>query len=198
MENITDDQNLNALLEQSAAMHKHLCPRQVLGVRMGLYAAQSFEFPLPQADKRLIVFVEADGCFSDGVSVATGCTMGHRTMRLIDHGKVAATFVDSKTGKAVRIHPAPESRQLAAAALTEAKSRWHAQLGGYQLLTYEQLFVRREVTMNLDVAAIVGKAKERKNCAICQEEILNQREVVRDGQLLCQACAGERYWTEIK
>jgi formylmethanofuran dehydrogenase subunit E len=124
--------------------------------------------------------------------------MGHRTMRLIDHGKVAATFVDSKTGKAVRIHPAPESRQLAAAALTEAKSRWHAQLGGYQLLTYEQLFVRREVTMNLDVAAIVGKAKERKNCAICQEEILNQREVVRDGQLLCQACAGERYWTEIK
>jgi formylmethanofuran dehydrogenase subunit E len=29
---------LKELLDQTAAMHRHLCPRQVLGVRMGLYA----------------------------------------------------------------------------------------------------------------------------------------------------------------
>ena len=51
---------------------------------------------LPQTDKRLYTFVETDGCFADGVMVATGCSLGHRTLRLIDYGKVAATFVDTR------------------------------------------------------------------------------------------------------
>jgi formylmethanofuran dehydrogenase subunit E len=86
---------LNQLLDRSAELHNHLCPRQVLGVRIGMYAGELLGLELPQTDKRLYTFVETDGCFADGVSVAAGCWLGRRTMRLMDYGKVAAVFVDT-------------------------------------------------------------------------------------------------------
>ncbi len=95
--------DLAVLLERAAAWHDHLCPRQVLGVRMGVYAAELLALDLPQRDKRLLTFVETDGCFANGVAVATGCWLGRRTLRLVDYGKVAATFVDPHTERAIRI-----------------------------------------------------------------------------------------------
>lgn len=79
-----------AALARLAGRHRHLCPRQVLGVRMGLYAAERLGLPVPQDDKRLVAFVETDGCFADGVGAATGCWLGRRTMRLLDYGKAPA------------------------------------------------------------------------------------------------------------
>ncbi|HSB89587.1 MAG TPA: formylmethanofuran dehydrogenase subunit E family protein, partial [Anaerolineales bacterium] len=97
-------------LQQSAAVHRHLCPRQVLGVRMGMFAGRWLGLDLPGSDKRLFVFMETDGCASDGVAVATGAWVGRRTMRIMDFGEVAATFVDTVSGHAVRIHPHADSR----------------------------------------------------------------------------------------
>ena len=94
-------------------MHHHLCPRQVLGVRMGLWAGQVLGFDVPQAGKRLLTIVETDGCAVDGIAVATNCWVGRRTMRIKDYGKVAATFVDTLAGQAVRIVPRAQARELA-------------------------------------------------------------------------------------
>ncbi len=188
------DSRLNEMLEQTEAMHKHLCPRQVLGVRMGLLASELLGIEMPQKDKRVLAFVESDGCFADGLSAATGCTLGHRTMRLFDYGKVAATLVDTKTGRAVRIAPRADSRKRAAEAVPEAANRWKGQLEAYKSIPSELLLEAREVAVNLDVAALVGKAGVRVNCARCQEEILNQREVAHEGETLCQSCAGDSYW----
>ena len=194
MDSTIANPKLGEMLAQTAAMHKHLCPRQVLGVRMGLYAAEVLSLDAPQKDKRIIAFVESDGCFADGVSAATGCTLGHRTMRLVDYGKVAATFVDSKTGRAVRLAPKAGVRKLAAEVAPDASNRWKGQLDAYQKIANEDLLEVREVEMNLDVQAIVGKPGNRVNCAKCGEEILNQREVLRDGEMLCLSCAGDSYW----
>lgn len=84
-------------------MNKHLCPRQVRGVRIGLCAEELLRLELPRHDKLLYAFVETDGCFVDGVTVATGCSTGHRTLCLMDYGKVAVSFVDMQTGNAFRI-----------------------------------------------------------------------------------------------
>ena len=92
---------LEALFAASAAQHRHLCPRQVLGVRMGVLAGGVLGLILPQQDKRLITLIETDGCFADGISSATGCCIGHRTLRVMDYGKVAATFVDARANRAV-------------------------------------------------------------------------------------------------
>src|SRR5512142_1649492 len=98
---------LASLLEESASLHHHLCPRQVLGVRMGMLAGEILGLDLPQKDKRLLAIAETDGCAVDGISVSTGCWVGRRTLRIEDYGKVAATCVDTATGRAVRIWPQP-------------------------------------------------------------------------------------------
>ncbi|HSB89503.1 MAG TPA: FmdE family protein [Anaerolineales bacterium] len=181
-------------LQQSAAVHRHLCPRQVLGVRMGMFAGRWLGLDLPGSDKRLIVFMETDGCASDGVAVATGAWVGRRTMRIMDFGKVAATFVDTVSGHAVRIHPHADSRARAVAAAPEAPDRWHAQLLGYQRLPDDQLLVAEPVALTVDLAALISRPGVRSACSICGEEILNQRQVVRDGEAVCRACAGEAYY----
>jgi formylmethanofuran dehydrogenase subunit E len=182
---------LAGLLEQSAELHKHLCPRQVLGARMGVYAGELLGLELPQTSKRLYTFVETDGCFADGVSVATGCWLGRRTMRLVDYGKAAATFVDTKTERAVRIWPNPDARALAAQYAPGAKSRWHAYLAAYQVMPLAELLLARPVELAIDLKALISRPGVRVQCDVCGEEIINQREVVRGATTLCQACAGE-------
>lgn len=99
--------DLSPLLHRSASLQGHLCPWQVLAVRMGLYGADLLGLSVPRADRRLVALVELDGCFADGILAATGCSVGQRTLRLIDHGKLAATFVDAETGRAMRVTPQP-------------------------------------------------------------------------------------------
>lgn len=183
------------LLNQTAALHNHLCPRQVLGVRMGMYIADLLSLELPQTKKRLYTFIETDGCFADGISVATGCWLGHRTLRLMDYGKVAATFVDSETERGVRIWPHPQARERANSLFSDAKSRWHAQLEAYQVMSHTELFCFREVGLNFSLSDLISRPGIRFNCAVCGEEILNEREVLLDGQTVCRSCAGECYWT---
>lgn len=188
---------LRAVLEQSAAMHRHLCPRQVLGARMGMYAGELLGLALPRTDKRLFTFVETDGCFADGVSAATGCWLGRRTLRLVDLGKVAATFVDTRAGRAIRIHPHPEARALARSYAPHARSRWHAYLEAYQIMPIAELLVARSVALTLDLAALIGRNGIRARCEQCGEEVVNQREVLREGRVLCPDCAGAgAYWSE--
>ncbi len=187
-------EKLDRLLQASAALHQHLCPRQVLGVRMGLAAGEALSLEVPRQDKRLLVFVETDGCAADGVSAATGCWIGRRTLRIMDFGKVAATFVDSETATAVRIHPHPDSRLRALALVPDAKSRWHAMRDGYQRLPVEQLLILQPVELRLDLEALISRAGIRANCDRCGEEIINEREVLRAGQTLCRGCAGAAYY----
>ncbi len=186
---------LESLLQQTASLHRHLCPRQVLGVRLGLYAAQLYPEALPQTNKRMLAMVETDGCFADGVSIATGCSMGHRTMRLADDGKIAVTFIDTRECRATRIYALPNLRARALASAPSAANRWRAYLEVYQQLSADEMFGQTEVRLNFDVAAVIGKPGLRTVCGRCGEEILNQRERVQQGQTLCRSCAGESYWT---
>jgi formylmethanofuran dehydrogenase subunit E len=102
---------LETILEISSRNHSHLCPRQILGARIGLAGMSALSFREPPNGKRLLVILETDGCFADGVSAATNCTVGHRTLRIDDYGKAAATFVDTKTGYAVRVAPVLDIRE---------------------------------------------------------------------------------------
>lgn len=96
---------LDDLLTLSATQHHKLCPRQVLGVRIGLLAGHLLEMPLPQPEKRLLAIAETDGCFVDGISAATGCYVGRRTLRIEDYGKTSVTFINTLTEQAFRIVP---------------------------------------------------------------------------------------------
>ncbi|MCB8983331.1 MAG: TraR/DksA C4-type zinc finger protein [Ardenticatenaceae bacterium] len=186
--------DLQEILDLSSSWHRHLCPRQVLGARMGLAGAAALGLAVPQRDKRLMAIVETDGCFASGVEAATGCSMRHRTMRLEDYGKIAVTFVDVKTGTAVRLAPQPDVREKALAFAPEEKKHYFAQLVGYQRMPDAELLTIRPVRLRMPVEKIVSRPVVRVNCAICGEEIINEREVVRDGQIFCQGCAHSAYY----
>lgn len=181
-------------LAASAALHQHLCPRQVLGVRMGLLAGRPLDVDVPRTDKRLLTIVETDGCAADGVAVATGCWVGRRTLRVEDYGKVAATVVDTVTGRAVRVIPARESRSRALGFAPDARGRWEAQLLGYQRMPDELLLVWTEVELVQPLELILSSPAARSSCTRYGEEILNEREVMTSGLPLCRACAGSAYY----
>lgn len=185
---------LDELLAASAALHQHLCPRQVLGVRMGLLAGRLLEVEVPRTDKRLLAIVETDGCAADGVAVATGCWVGRRTLRVEDYGKVAATVVDTSTGRAVRVLPSRASRLLAASYAPDVADRWQAQVAGYQRMPDELLLTWQEVELVQPLAAILSTPGARRTCAWCGEEIINEREVAVDGAYVCRPCAGAHYY----
>ncbi len=190
-------QSLAALLEASAALHRHLCPRQVLGIRMGMWAAELLALPLPQTDKRVLAIVESDGCFSTGVSVAMNCWVGRRTLRVEDFGKAALTAIDTVNGCAWRIAPHPHARSQAALYAPEATSRWESMLLGYQRMPTSELLTAQPVRLNTPVADLISIPGHRVTCAVCGEEVLNEREMLCDGRVLCRACAGAAYYTVI-
>jgi formylmethanofuran dehydrogenase subunit E len=186
--------NLQLLLDKSSRDHSHLCPRQILGVRLGLAGMTVLGFDTPTDKKQLLIITETDGCFADGLSAATHCTVGHRTLRVEDYGKVAAVFVDVKTGRAVRVAPVLDIRQRACAYTSDEPRHYFAQMQAYQIMPDEEMFTVTEVKLATSIEAIISRPGMRVNCDVCGEEIMNEREVHQNGMTLCQPCAHGGYY----
>jgi formylmethanofuran dehydrogenase subunit E len=185
---------LTDLLEESASRHSRLCPRQVLGIRMGLAGLAALGIAAPVTQKVALVIVETDGCFADGIEVSTGTSPGHRTLRIVDLGKVAATFTDLKTGKSIRLAPAPGVRERARLYAPAGELPYTAQLKGYQVMPETELFAFRNVRLHPSLETIVSQPDFRARCCLCDEEIINQREVVIEGRIYCQTCSRGSYY----
>ena len=186
--------DIQTLLEKSSRNHSHLCPRQILGVRLGLAGLQALGFAGPPAGKRLLVITETDGCFVDGLSAATACAVGHRTLRVEDYGKTAAVFVDTLTGQCVRVAPLPDIRLQALDYAPDESDRYAAQLRAYQTSPDEQMFACVPVILNTSIAAIISQPGMRVICVQCGEEIMNEREIDQNGRVLCRSCAQGGYY----
>jgi len=189
---------LHELLKQSSARHDHLCPRQVLGVRMGLAGLAAIGLEAPMPHKAALVILETDGCFADGLEVASGAVVGHRTLRLVDQGKIAATFANVESGQTVRLAPSLDVRQRALKYAPEIKKKYYAQLKGYQIMPETELFTFQEVTLDPALRMIISRPGLRAKCANCGEEIINERQVCVEGKVLCRTCAGERYYKSLE
>lgn len=185
---------ISDLLQQSSSRHDHLCPRQVLGVRIGLAGLAALELDSPVDKSTALIIIESDGCFADGIEVSTGATIGHRTLRVNDFGKMAATFADVKTGRVIRISPELNVRERALLYAPDEPRHYFAQLQGYQVMPDTELLRIQEVALNPTLEELISKPLVRVNCDYCEEEIINEREVIRDGIKLCRTCANEGYY----
>ena len=143
--------------------------------------------------KRLVTYVEIDRCVTDAVALVANCRLGKRALKFRDWGKVAATFVDLKTGRAVRI-AAKESSKLAAREMFPELEKEAGQQKAYAQLSDEILFDKKWVKVAVEPEDLPGFKGPRVLCAECGEGINFKREIVRDGRTLCRACAGERYY----
>jgi formylmethanofuran dehydrogenase subunit E len=187
---------LDDYLREAEVAHGHLCAGQVLGVRLAMVGLEKLGIDDPRGKdrKRLVTFVEIDRCATDAIAVVTGCRLGKRALKFRDWGKMAATFVDTNTGKAIRIAAKESSKALARTMHPEIESKNQQQMLAYREMPEDDLFTKQWVRVELPAEEFPGYKGERIVCAECGEGINFRREVLRDGRVLCRACAGERYY----
>ena len=187
--------DLNTLLGHAAAVHGHLCPGQVLGVRMAMAGCRELGIDEPRGSKRLLVYVEIDRCAADAIGSVTGCRLGKRTMKHVDYGKLAATFYDTVTGRAVRVAAREEARARAPLYAPQVNGDRHAiQTAAYQVMPEAELMTIHEVRLHVPEEDLPGPPLGRLRCDRCGEGINDRREVRNNGHVLCRACAGEAYY----
>jgi formylmethanofuran dehydrogenase subunit E len=191
---------LDEYLREAEVAHGHLCAGQVLGVRLALLGLRKLEIADPRgADrKRLVTFVEIDRCATDAVSLVTGCRLGKRALKFRDWGKMAATFVDVESGRAVRVSAKESAKARARALHPELEDKNRQQMLAYREMPDEELFDFQPVRVSLPPEEFPGYKAGRVVCAACGEGINFRREVERDGKILCRGCAGERYYESLE
>ena len=196
---MANNEQLEKHLAVAAQAHGHICAGQVLGVRLAMLGLQmlGIEDPHKRDRKRLVTFVEIDRCATDAVVVVTGCRLGKRALKFRDWGKMAATFIEVSTGKAVRVAAKESSKALARQMHPELEDKNQQQMLAYREITDDDLFTTQWVKVELPPEEFPGYKGERVVCEACGEGINFRREVRIGEKVLCRACAGERYYERI-
>jgi formylmethanofuran dehydrogenase subunit E len=191
-------ESLDELLRQAEIAHGHLCAGQVLGVRMAMLGCRRLDIAEPRGRdrKRLVTYIEIDRCATDAIGVATGCRLGKRALKFRDWGKMAATFVDLGTGRAIRIVALDSSKQRARELYPNIADKNQQQMKAYREMDDEELFGEQWVEVAVGPKEMPGYKGERVACDACGEGINYDRFVVRDDETLCLACAHpeQRYY----
>lgn len=193
------DRSFESLLQESVRVHGHLCPGQVLGVRMSMHGLSliGIEDPRGKDRKSIIVFVEIDRCATDAIQSVTGCSLGHRTMKFVDLGKMAATFVNLKTGKSVRIIAREDARDKAKDLFPGIENKYTAQLEAYKVMSDEELFDVMDVHVDIRPEDMPGRPLKRVCCDSCGEYVQDMRDIVSDGRVLCKSCSEKCYYSVV-
>lgn len=190
-------ESFDELLEISTKIHGHICAGQVIGVRMSMIGLEAIGIKDPKGfdRKKLYVLVEIDRCATDAIQSVTGCSLGKRSMRWVDYGIMAATFVNLDTGKAVRIVAREESRELSKKYCPEIENKYARQLDAYRIMPQDELFTVEEVEVAIPKEDMPGRPLKRIQCQSCGDWVQDCRDVEQDGKLLCRGCALGKYYT---
>lgn len=188
---------LNEYLQQAAIAHGHLCAGQVLGVRLAMLGLRELAITDPIAErKRIVTYVEIDRCMTDAIGLVANCRLGKRALKFRDWGKVAATFVDLQTGRAIRIAAKESSKEIARNMFPDM-TKDAGQQKAYAELSEDVLFDKKWVKVEVKAEDLPGYKGPRVVCAECGEGINFAREVLQDGRTLCRACAGQTYYSQL-
>jgi formylmethanofuran dehydrogenase subunit E len=184
-------ESFEELLAMAETAHGHLCAGQILGVRMATLGCRrlGIEEPRGRDRKRLVTFVEIDRCATDAIGVVTGCRLGKRALKFRDWGKMAATFIDLPSNRAIRIAARESSKELARALHPEIDNKNQQQMLAYREMSDADLFTEEWVRVTLPPKEFPGYKGDRLACAHCGEGINYDRYIEQDGQRLCLACA---------
>ena len=190
-------QDFETLLKGSAVAHGHLCPGQVVGVRMAMLGCRLIGLDDPRArdqSKKIIVYVEMDRCTSDAVAHVTGVKLGRRSLKFMDYGIMAATFVNLETGEAYRILSTEEARDLVSVYAPEISEKSMQQLEAYLRMPDSVLFRVQRVQVPMSEFDLPGPTRSKVFCSQCGQVVRDHREVLADGMALCKPCARGAYF----
>lgn len=194
-------QDFEALLKGSVKEHGHLCPGQVVGVRMAMLGCRLIGLNDPSSHdqiKKLIVYVEMDRCAADAVAYVSGVKLGRRSLKFMDYGIMAATFVNLETDSAVRVLSTEEARDLAHSYAPEIAGKYEQQLVAYKRMPDSVLFKVHKVQVAISEFDLPGPTRRKVSCSHCGQVVRDSREVVRDNHVLCKPCADGAYYTDAR
>jgi len=178
-------------LEKAEAYHGHICSGQVLGIRMALLGLKLLNLNPDDNLYDLVIFLETDRCVADAVYVATGVTVGKRRIKMLGYGKTAMSFLDLKSGRAFRIHVRTADRPPHDVPKAEQVAFW-------KKYADEDIFGWQEVRIKLPDGELPGPPISVQVCQNCGEDVLDCKEVVKDGLVLCLACAEGAYYLPLE
>jgi formylmethanofuran dehydrogenase subunit E len=187
-----DMSNYETLFEKAKASHGHVCPGIVLGTRLSIAGLRELGIDPEKPIHNLIVYMEIDRCGTDAVQAITGCSLGHRSLKHKDFGKFAATFVNTDTGKAVRVSIHEKNRAEHDKLDIKEVIKLLAKIPEDEIIKIEK--VQITIPKEDQPGFPVGKAV----CSKCGEQISDNRHIVKDGNVLCRNCAGGSYYTVIE
>jgi formylmethanofuran dehydrogenase subunit E len=193
-------ESIDTLLKECERLHGHMCAGQLLGTRMALLGCRLIGIDDPRgADRRkLIVWVEIDRCMADAISAVTGARLGKRSLKYVDYGKVAATFLNTESNQAVRLVALESSRALADERYPEMDDKRQRQFRAYKEATDDELFKTELVSIELSDFDLPGSPRSRVMCAVCGEGVNDGREVVdAEGDTLCRGCQRGTYYSRL-
>ena len=192
-------ESFEQLLAESTRIHGHICAGQVIGVRMAMAGLDRIGIADPKGEdrKKLYVLVEIDRCATDAIQSVTGCSLGKRSLRWLDFGIMAATFVNLETGRAVRVVAREEARDLSTHYCPEIVDKYQRQLAAYRVMPLNELFIFQDVRVEIPASDLPGRPIRRVQCHRCGDWVQDCRERERNGGFLCRACDGERYYREV-
>jgi iron complex transport system ATP-binding protein len=179
--------NFEFYLKKAGDYHGHVCAGIALGTKMTLAAMNALGLDPCVKNKNLIVYAEIDRCMTDAIQVVTGCSLGHRSLKHIDYGKFAATFINLDTGKALR---ASIKESFDSKGPIEEISRKIAQTPDSDLV------ILQEVRVNIPETDLPGPPQKKAYCSLCGERIMDGRDVIQEGKTVCRACANGKYYSE--
>jgi formylmethanofuran dehydrogenase subunit E len=195
----TNMEPFEVLLESSAKAHGHLCPGQVVGVRMAMLGCRLIGLNEPKRYdqiKKLIIYVEMDRCTADAVAHVTGAKLGRRSLKFMDYGIMAATFVNLETGMAFRVVSTEAARSLAKAYAPEISQKHSQQREAYTRMPDSVLFRVQQVRVKMHECDLPGPTRYKTACSRCGQVVRDRREVIQDGHVLCKPCAQGSYFTD--
>lgn len=179
------------LLEEAGRFHGDVCQGIAIGTRMTMVGLEAIGIADPKgADRKdLVVYVEIDRCATDAIMALTGCRPGKRTMKVLDYGKMAATFVNLKTGRAVRVATLAKSRDGDGNRSLERD---------IATMDPAELFSIMAVDVSLRPEDLPGLPVRAGRCDRCGETILDGREIEADGLTVCRPCfEGRAYYARL-
>ncbi|MEM2120705.1 MAG: FmdE family protein, partial [Archaeoglobaceae archaeon] len=99
--------DLAKLLTKAKDFHGHICPFLAVGVRISAIAMDELGIQRDEEatiGEEILAIVECNNCLTDGVQVATGCTLGNNSLIYLDLGKNALTLVKRSDWNGVRVY----------------------------------------------------------------------------------------------
>jgi len=190
---------------EAARFHGHICPGLALGYRAAEVALERLRSGRAE-DEELVTIAETDACGVDAIQFLTGCTVGKGNLLFKDHGKHAFTFINRRTGNAVRVigNPSfdagaldPDLAPIRAQVMqgeasdeefAEYRRRTERIVEAILEIPAETLFSIQDVDTGIPERARIFRSVP---CAKCGEMTAESRVRVEDGKFVCYACSEE-------